>query len=478
MSFYKNKYWLIVLSLFILQALFTFFSSDQLRMEEVKTSIRDVFWFQNRQIYTVEYSNIGWYGTLVVVYNSFGFHLYAAKFFRLFLHLISLLCLAVILKKYLTEKVALVPLLVIGLSPMWLFFNILQVPYGLDLQYLPIVIFLILHSRVVVKLSGLIVAMIAWLSYPTFVFYLPALAILFYLNLSQVNRMKWVILGVVTFLLPLVATLAYVKEPLKLLYDPQYNRGLFTAGGGFKFDADLFIKSLSGSFENLFIRPSSYYLEVYFVEFSHLLPFLSFCFVLWASTLIYKRFKNFRLVLVLSYLTMFFNLGVICFTIDGGIPGGRRNTPFLAGFYVLFTVVWLLLYTQKLQVIKSKALILGLLLLILVHHLLVYPFNLMKAQEASYYAYNSWFATALSPLESIKQYLDSIKKEDLLLNCETNIAKGDKECVYSMVFASLEGECFWNHLKCNKVYGYFPTVGYQKLSIETIKYWQDLGYEH
>lgn len=464
----KIFYYLVVLILFILQAFFTFNSLDQVRSEDVHTSIREVFWWQNREIFQAQNSNIGWYSTLSILYSLLGFDINMGRFYRLGLSLISLFCLAGLLKKYLGEKVALVPLLTMGLSPTLLFFNTLSVPYGIDLQYLPIVLYLLTSSIKLIRPLGWLLSMFAWLSFPTFVFYLPALLVVY---LSHLSKLRYLLISILAFLVPFILGLIWVKDPLRMIYDPNINRGLLTAGGGFILSGDNFIKTIAASFENLFIRPTSYYLEVSLVEFSHVLPLFSFIFVLWASFLLLKKGKLKRVVF-LAFLVMIFNLITIGFTIDGGIPGGRRNTPVLAAFYVLFSLVWYSILTGKLKLPFKKELALGVLFIILVHHILAYPFNLTNFKNPSPYHESTWFSG--NARQNLTKMIDDLQKQDLYLDCSEFQKRGIYECGYSNIYAALSGSCIWNKLSCHDVYANLPGMGVTKLSI---KLFQDYNLE-
>ena len=136
-------YWTIALCVFLAQTVFTLSSTSQIRYEELAESVRNVFWLQHRLIYDGISSNVGWYGTLLVIYNLFGFSLNTAKFFRLAIHSVSLLFLALLLRQYLGTKRAWLPLLAIGLSPTIIFFNSLQTSFGIDCDYLIISIYIL-----------------------------------------------------------------------------------------------------------------------------------------------------------------------------------------------------------------------------------------------------------------------------------------------------------------------------------------------
>src|SRR5438105_4332756 len=110
-------YWSLPLLLAGIQYWVSATSMHQIRYEELAESVRNVFWLSHRLVYDGVSSNVGWYGTLLIVYKLFGFSLYSAKFVRLGLHFIGLLCAADILRRCMDVRMGIVPLVVIGLSP-------------------------------------------------------------------------------------------------------------------------------------------------------------------------------------------------------------------------------------------------------------------------------------------------------------------------------------------------------------------------
>lgn len=182
----KHLIILAALILWFLQAIYTVvaIANPQFRLEEFY-DITSIYWFQHRLVINGAYANVGWYAPLAIIYKVFGFSFTTGKILRSILYLLSILSLASVLKQFLGERRAILPLLVIGLSPALLFFTSIQVPWGLDLEYLPICLYLALsnnkwlekrHIREIL-LGG--VSMIAWLSYPTFVYYLVPLFLLY-----------------------------------------------------------------------------------------------------------------------------------------------------------------------------------------------------------------------------------------------------------------------------------------------------------
>ncbi len=79
----RHVYWSITALLCVVQLVFTLHSRSQLRYEELAESVRNVLWLEHRTIYDGVSSNVGWYGTLLIVYKIFGFPLHAVKFVRL-----------------------------------------------------------------------------------------------------------------------------------------------------------------------------------------------------------------------------------------------------------------------------------------------------------------------------------------------------------------------------------------------------------
>lgn len=445
-----NKlFWLIPLAIFFVQLLFTLSSNHQIRNEEAVASIREVWWFHERLLYQPANSNIGWYGAMSLIYSIFGFDLFWGKIYRLVLQFISLYALAYLLKKYLGEKLAWLPLITIGLSPTLLFWNTINNPYGLDLQFLPIVLFCLVSPIRPINLLGWFLAMFAWISFPTFVFYLPALIFL--------HLRRGVLAGLGAFLAPLVAFIIYFKG---------WPGRLFFSGGTFEPQRVDFFASLGAVVTNFFAHASAYYLEINQVEFSLIFPAITVAFIFVVSFRLLK-YKDYKIYILLALFVMVFNVIISGFTVDGGIPGGRRNTPILASIYVLFVIAWH--YISKLKIIGM-----GILSLILVHHLIVLPLNLESVKTTSFFKNSNWFGNG-DPRVGLQHYVGQIRQKDVYFNCEETY-KGDPQCQYGIIYAALSLAC--QKLSCQQMYGYFPGAGYQPLSIETINYWQEQEFEH
>lgn len=465
----KNSwFWFLLIALFLLQFIFTVNSTGQIRYEELAESVRNVFWLENKTIYDGVSSNVGWYGTLLAIYKTFGFSLHTAKFFRLVLALVSLICLAAILKKYLSPKIAAVSLVTVGLSPTLLYFNTLQTSYGLDLQYLPICLYLVLTLNFKnfwpafgKQLLLWSVAMVAWMSYPTFAFYLPALGLLYLWQIiKQKVYKKPLIMGVniifslLSFTWLLALAFYYVKDKSLLLYDPVVKSGIFRGAGSFYFDGGTFFKNLNRTLGDLFFQSGSYYFEVATVEFSNIYPVLAVITVLLISLILLVKSNQLRLPLALCWATLIFGLAVANFTADPtGFPGLRRNTAVLAAFYSMYILVWYWVVNQKWETLQLRNILIVILMLIPLHHLLAYPVNLFNLGTPSPYQYSHIFKIADTPAKSLDLLVMGAQREDLKLGCKDS--DGELQtCRYAEGYAAVAGYCLWNNLSCNEILGY------------------------
>lgn len=467
----QRIYWLIPLLLFIVQGVVTYNSQSQIRSEELSETVRSVYWLANKQVYLGGFTNLGWYGLLLAVYNTFGFDLFTAKFVKLALQLISLFCLSAFLKKNLGSKTAIIPLITIGLSPTFLYFNALQTPFGIDLQYLPICLWLISlqnKSSVLTYLKHAalgMVMMIAWMSYPTFVFYLPMLGYYWYRG-SKTILPIFVIL--ISFLLPLLASVAFVSNKSLIFYNHQNGGGIFRGAGRLVLNQDNSTNTIAAIFTNYFSKATSYHFELNQVEFSLFLPILSFVFTFYLCFRAFKHGVSKKITLTLLFV-MLTNLLLIASSIDGGIAGARRNTPILASFYGLFSLGWYVLVSKKINLKPiHKKIIIAIMLILPIHHSFVLPLNINSLSIPSPFIENLWLGINSTPKSSFESYLNSVQEKDLYLNCQEQFPNFTN-CSYDLIYSVIAGACTWNNLNCHNIYGFNSlTDGYELLSVESI----------
>lgn len=483
-------YWFLPITIFVFQFLFTLNTFGQIRYEELAESVRNVYWLEQKTIYDGISSNVGWYGTQALLYKTFGFALNNTKYFRVFLQLISLLCLAVVLKKYLGVQKAWIPLLAIGLSPTLLFFNTLQTSYGSDLQYFPIVLYLVVvldfkkRWQIFIKqvLLGA-VSMIAWMSYPTFVFYLPVLGFLYFWQLKcQITFKKLfrltanIGLILVSFLLPFLLALTFVKDRQLLLHDVKTAGGIFRGAGNLYPDAGIFFSNFFHTLGDLFGVANSYYFEVAATDFSYFFPIFTILLSIVITLILIFKKSKLKYICLLAWFLLISNIVVSGLAFDpSGFPGIRRSTGVLTAFYALFTISWYFITSQKWEPSALKTLLAAVLLILPLHHLIVFPINYSHLKDSSPYKYTHVFGLLETPKKSLDYFVNNALKEDLKLGCKDKDGNL-KTCRYPEAYAAVAGACLWNNLKCKNILGYDEKVkDYIPLNINL---WETYYWEH
>lgn len=439
---------LIPFLLFIAQVVFTTASMSQIRWEEAGTALRKPYWVANREINSGIDSNIGFDLVLNAVYSLIGVDLFTAKFVRLAIQAISLFSLAYILRKYLGEKLSIVPLITIGLSPTLLFFVSFQQQYGLDLQFLPIILFCLISPIRLIRPIGWALAMAAWMSYPTFVFYLPFLVWVSFRKIRGVGEMG---LSIIAFLLPLVLGFVWIQNRQLLIFDPNTETGIFRGGGGNFFQQGSLDLNLSNLFSDLFSKGVSYNFDIASSEFSYAFPILALALVFFISFRLLK-YNNYKSYILPAFLVMILNLAVYLATSDPtGMPGIRRATASLAAFYALFTISWH-------YVNKSTVIGMGILLLLPIHHILVYYPNLEGLKIPSKYQDAIIFSDPnLTPVSQYQNWIKKIQKESVYLSCQDSQFGGS--CKYSDLYSVMASACYWNNIKCHEILARDPNTG-------------------
>lgn len=526
----KITYWLITFFIFILQLIFTFNSMSQIRYEELAESVRNVYWFQNRLIYDGTSSNVGWYSILFLIYNIFGFSLFTAKIFRLFLFLVSIFCLAKLLKKFLGVNKSFLPLITIGLSPTFLFFNSLQAQFGIDLQTIPILLYLILTLDFKSKIQSYIkqiligfISILTWTSYPTFIYYLPALIFLyiwhviknqkishfgFHIPTSNFPPLTRIFLPLLSFLSPLIFFFIYIKNRNLMFYDETTQSGIFRGAGKLDLNLSQILQNLNKLFIDLFDKGNSYYFEVSSSDFSNFYPVITVLFVLTLSVILIIKNKKLRLPVLITLFTLFLTLIISSVTSDPSKnPGLRRNTGVIVSFYILYTICWHYVSTYlrrprplrrslseaseggdpinrkspgfvpmkmgiKLGMARS---ILIIFLFLPIHHFISFPANLISLKTPSPYQYTMWFGLTKNPADSLKLIATENIKNDLPLSCKDK--KGQNAfCRYNETFAAVSGYCLWNKLECKKITGFDNKT--KKLIPLSTKLWEKYYWPH
>jgi len=488
----RKEYWRILyLSLFlflvIAQIGMALNSVSQIRHEELAESVRNVWWLQNHQIYDGISSNIGWYGTLLLQYNIFGFSIYGAKVLKALIQIISLAFLFKIALTFISKKIAWIPLMIYGLSPSVLFFSTLQTSFGVDVPYSIIAVYLLLaipktnsKKQILSAIFFGFFLMLASMSYPSFILYLPIFFILFLVKFWRDKKRLLLLIGsgIIGAISPLVISFLYLSNPTKLFYDPAVNSGIFRGGGGFPDNTTEMISNINGGarivLKDLFLIPTSYYFEVARVEFSHILSLVSVLTIVvtsLAAIIIGIKRKNREWwygAMLLSALPF----GLAISTISSWFPGLRRSTILISVFYAL--VFWLCWYLFKKQSqSKINYLVLLPMIFLLFHHLKVYPDNFKALLTPSEHAESNCFSVLARLDLSLQQLIGKSKESGLI---STSNQSNSNECRLAEIYSATAGSCYWNNLGCSTLKWHDPSIN--KEIILSIQLWEDYYFKH
>ena len=465
-------FWFLTGVLGAIQFAFTLHSRTQLRYEEAAESIRNVYWLDLGGIYDGISSNVGYYGLLLAVYRLFGFSLFTAKIVRACLALGTLLSLALIARKTIPGKYGLAVLATVGLSPTMLFLNTYQTSYGMDLQYIPIgLALLLLHPfdrrPAAFALSFIIgfVIMLAAMSYPTVLFSLPLLATWALVLWRRQPTHSWKAGGlhglvlIAGLVLPLAIGLCWLQRPGLLLFDPHASgHGIFRGGGAPVFDYLNYTNTIRACGRDLFIRGLSYHFELAAPEFGGAIGWLAFgaagvVLVTLALTGPYQR--------AFCGLYAMLLLGLMLPALTAGYAGLRRNTAALIAFYIMYALAWKILASEAFfRRPKLRWLAMIMLLLLPAHHLQALVWNWKALPQPSQWSRNeqmAWFNIAGGPQQSLERLLERTKNgEPLVLKDEAGRVR-PAPC--AEIYAALCGYRRWNHLPPVPLRGLDPQTG-------------------
>lgn len=478
----------LVFLLWILQIALTYQTRFLYRYEDVGINVLPVVWFTEREIFAVS-TNFGWYALLHLIYSLFGFSINTVQILRQVIQLFSLLSIAILLVRYLGYKKSFIPLFTIGLSPTFTYFVTSSAPYGIELQLLPIILLIFDSLNFKSKLSFLFegvfwfLVMFGMLSYATFNIFLPALASLYWLKLRQYKHynsykqslrskdlkfyIKHILVSATAFLIPLIAGLLYYKHPLRLLYDPDSQLGtIFRSSSAFVLDGRMFMDNLRGIFNDLFNHGYSYYYQLQNGEFTHLFPVVPLIFVIFFSIRLLRKPSSttqisLNSIIKICLFTIVANFLLTSVSYDlAHLPGIRRFTGALAAYYILFVICWNKVIHRPFKKRITNYLMIGILLLLPLHHLLVLPDNFRHLSDKSIFSNDGRIELAETPQSYLKSQLDSLIKEDLYLQCPKIQTKDEINilaiCPYQNIFATLTASCMYNKLPCHNIYGFEP----------------------
>jgi hypothetical protein len=441
--------------LFVAQAAYTIDGLERLGYEELAEGIRNPFWLDHRLVYDGVSSNVGWYGLLLLVYKVAGFSAYTAKYVRLGLHALFLVCSAVLLKRWLGLPRAFLPVVAVGLSPTVLYFNNLETSHGTDIQLSAVVLFLIASTaerpprghvrRALLAAAAGALAMLACLMCPSFLVYVPLLLIghLWIARRSdaQARVANDVTLMTAGFCAPFAVAVLFVRNRAALLFDvASGGAGVFRGGGGaLSSDPADITRAVGAVLHDLFMRGNSYYFNLPHTEFSGLPGVVAAWGILAAALVIAWNWKASRVPLALAGALCLLSITVPA--LSRHLPGLRRSTGFIAGSYVILACVWAAPVPAGLRALAVWAGKIACLLL-LVHHIAVFMPNARFLQTSALQVDDPWFHRFGSPSESITIWARDFVLQEKPLTCQSR----QEKCRFAEIYAAVSGYLRWNGL--------------------------------
>lgn len=460
----RPTFWIILICVtgFAAQCLMTAALWDRLTFEEIAESIRNPYWVANRDLYDGISSNVIYYKALDLYYRISGFHLFAAKEFRLVLSLLSAGAIGLILYSFARFRLSTgIASLAWFLSPTLLYFGTHQASFGIDLQVIPVIALFWLWSHrttgflsfVLFCLTGFMVILLAGM-FPPGLFYLPALlATDLVIRCSGTGTVKERVRGAfwrmssagAGILAGLMVPFLLVDRPGVLFYDEHTGAGLFRGGGKLSLNPFAYLDSVWRSIQDLFILGDSYQFALPHPEFGTVLAVGSFLvasgILIWSAWRLFPLTKMDLLTLLTkpnARIALFAVILLATFLVAGhlspNLPGLRRSAGMLVALYLLYFIAvdtgWsrFPIRTRLLQV-----LVLGVLVLLPVSHLYQLTRNYKALPVLSHDAYPKWLKSHSTAPESLDALYSEVRS-GRPLQCD-EVPPG---CRYSAAFAALQ----------------------------------------
>jgi hypothetical protein len=444
------------------QALFTWNVGDRLLYEELAESVRNPYWLSQRLSYDGISCNIGWYGTLAVVYKVCGFSLHVARSFRFFLHATALVALYFILRRSLSLPRTILPLVSVSLSPTALYLNTSQASFGIDLALAPLIFLWILRTSTssLKLLQGALhgaVLTLAALCYPSCIAYLPALFVflLYRANLRSVAPRQ---LGAYLSMIALGGAsvcaffLLYLKNPLTFLDDPVTGAGILRCGGGMPgLDYRTMTGNAASTLHEFFSGGTSHYFGLPRPDLVWPLgPVLLILLLVLALVLMYGM-PHLRAPIGCALLLL--GSGLFIPSIAPYVPGARRATGMIAGFYALIFVAWV--YAAELRSPSARRAAFAAMLILLLHLVSTIPANVQHLSQERNRVEDPWLATGANSNTALQHLLRL--SHYTVLDC--GAVTGLRTCRFSEIYGALAGAQWWNDLPPHPIRAVHPSTG-------------------
>jgi hypothetical protein len=274
--------------------------------------------------------------------------------------------------------------------------------------------------------------------------------------------------------LPLGAAVAWLERPARLFHDPATGSGLFRGGGtGLDLDPTAVAWNAARPLRDLFLRGRSYYFWVESPDLAGPLGLLAAAAVAAGSVWLLRHRPELRPWIVLAWLLPAANL--LAVSASEGPQGLRRATSLLAGFYLLYTLVWRQATApaaageggRRAAGSRLRAALALALVLLPLHHLgsalRQYPLLPWAGAEQTHL----WLRIQPSARESLELWLDRTAAGEVL-DCR-ELGLEPERCQYGGIFALLSGYRRWNGLEPVPLQGHdFRSGSAVELSVDRL----------
>jgi len=338
-----------------------------------------------------------------------------------------------------------VPLAVVGLSPVWLYFNTLMTTYGIDLQCAPIVAWLLWRTdrlrrgraRTVADVLLGAVVMGACLMWPVCVLYVPVAVGAMWILTAPSDRLRTGAAVAAGGVIVFAGAAWWLHNAGTWLHDPAVGSGVFRGGGGgFLRSPHAVLASGLWMLTDLAVSGTSYYFWLPAPDCRGVIPLVSL--VALAATLpaLWRAGGSSRLTVAVC--VGFAGVTGLIAAAAGGPPGLRRGTSGVAALYALYVFCWHDATSRErgpASRIWSRRARTAALELLLLHHVIVLPSNAQSLRSPRP-ATDPWFAATSSPDASLARWRDVVLAGSPL-DCRGIGIEGPPRCRYSSIYAAV-----------------------------------------
>lgn len=443
----------VIFAIWLVQLLTVIISGNRIWHEELLESSVYVYFLKYRLIARVGADRVGWYAPLLFLYQLFGMTLETARYLKLALWLLALTGIFWFVNLVAGTETAYLALFAVGLSPVVLYLNALAIPVGTEFLYLPLMVVFVYYGmnvRTPLKYAAAFVTgtllMFSLLTYPVFLFYIPAFLYFCYLtarrNPPPILR-KMILCALAGSVIPFLAAVGLLQNRDMFLMT------VFRGGGKLTFDISELTYNIYGFLKNFFVTGNEYISDLAVPDFSGILPLISLFGILAILLPVMKRNPAARPFVMLAVLVGLTDFCLAISTVDFSFgPGLRRFTPVYAAVYALYLYAWKLIRSENKKRLRTL-LLTGSLLLLPLHHILAIPANEIKLRTVTTTTRIYFFGENRTPDENLAVSARGLVRQPVVIDCPViDDAVSCRNALSLILYGMYSGYCEWNHIPC------------------------------